>query len=228
MQPLYITTGFTSVIQIDRTTVKTLHLHVEHDYEFRLCVAAPMDTEALSDTAVYFIRSDDRLPVALGTISKTEGLTFFETAIAGLADVGLNELSELADSAWKFWVNYGVFRHELAPEHKQLEQALLAMPVIPESSDHFGWSTTLPDDARLEIWDPASGCTYYVATCELPAEFALREVAEAFPDGYENPDGEAVVSQITDRQDSESHYFRHSGADGEFQWNVDRPENFGA
>lgn len=91
---------------------------------------------------------------------------------------------------------------------------------------NYDWNTDKPDDVRLTIEDPASGVDYHVSRPDLPRKYSLRAVAKAFTVDYYNPDDEPVVSKIIDEKSGEKVYFKHSGGNGKFLWDISCPENF--
>lgn len=83
------------------------------------------------------------------------------------------------------------------------------------------WNKDSNKNARLTVNDGVM--TSYVSEDQLPDEFTLRAVAEAYADKYDHTgnDDSYVVARIEDVTDSDIHTFAFDG-NGNFEWDTDR------
>lgn len=83
------------------------------------------------------------------------------------------------------------------------------------------WNKDSNKNARLSVNDGVM--TSYVSEDQLPDEFTLRAVAEAYADKYDHTgnDDSYVVARIEDITDSDIHTFAFDG-NGNFEWDTDR------
>lgn len=83
------------------------------------------------------------------------------------------------------------------------------------------WNKDSKSNARIEISDGV--VTHYVSEDQLPEEFRMAEIAEAFTRGYDHGDTSDTyaVGWIKDLDDEETHDFAFDGH-GNFEWDTDR------
>ena len=83
------------------------------------------------------------------------------------------------------------------------------------------WTEISTEDSRISITDDV--ITSYADESDLPEQFSLREIAEAYAQTYDhNGNDETItVAEIEDLYDGETHRFAFDGG-GNFEWDTDR------
>ncbi len=86
---------------------------------------------------------------------------------------------------------------------------------------NINWNKDKEENARVEISDGVE--THYVSEDQLPAEFTLLEIAEAFTVGYDHGDSADTfaIGWVKDLDDEETHTFAFDGR-GNFEWDTSR------
>lgn len=85
----------------------------------------------------------------------------------------------------------------------------------------INWTESRTDDSRISIND--SVITSYADESDLPDNFSLREIAEAYAKTYDHNgnDDTFSVAEIKDFYDGETRRFAFDGH-GNFEWDADR------
>lgn len=86
---------------------------------------------------------------------------------------------------------------------------------------NIDWNKTSHQNARLAVSDGVM--THYVSEDQLPEDFSMSEVAQAFTQGYDHNGTEDTfaVCTVEDLEDGECHRFAFDGDDN-FEWNTHR------
>ena len=85
----------------------------------------------------------------------------------------------------------------------------------------INWTESRTEDSRISINDDV--ITNYADESDLPEQFSLREIAEAYAKTYDHNgnDETFTVAEIEDLDDGETRRFAFDG-NGNFEWDTDR------